>query len=403
MWDDPGATQPVKSYSVGESTTLIETRPEPPQSNSSNTSSGHPLVAHLLQRLLPLASALMIFAASWLPWVTLGIKFDPGFAPHYEMPVSYIPLGGAAGLDMLLAQNPLTAPLDLRAGRGLWWIWSAAPFFGVLLSLFLLRQRFAAKRPVVLYGFWLVLATVLMLPVVVGLLTTVGPMSCFQVCAPMPVLSREPQPGLWLAIGGLVLGWVAVVMHLRARASGDALAIAYSVTPARFSPRHLRGAAVTLLGGALWAFGLYAVPWATSGCTGLHLSLNHFVRGTCSGLDGYDVLTPGLGSHGSLSWPLLVLVSMIGLFVVISAWLPRLTRSTWIAGLVWGLMATWLFIVGAIGVQATLASPPVLTTAGPEVWDPNYGIFVCAAGIVLGWVGIALLARAEISQARQVV
>jgi hypothetical protein len=358
---------------------------DPPNDDSS----GRQLLILWLGRALPPISGLLLLLATWLPWVTLRIS-----NPQFDISM------GAEGLFSLLSLNQLSTPLMRRAVDLLLWTWEFASLSSVLFGLFLLRQRFPAKTTTILYGAWLVLVTAPSLWVIFGLLTTITPMSCWQFCVPMPVSSRQPMLGLWLEIAGLALGWIALGMHVRARVSGSAGAMASGVGSARYSSLHKVAATITLLGGALWAFGLYAVPWATSDCTGLHLSFNHFVRGTCSGADGYDMLGAVLWGDGRLTWLLLKLVSAVGLFVLISAWLPRLARTTWGIAIVWGLMTMLLFAIGVYGVQTTLEHPPQYMYGAATLWVPSYGVTICALGIVLGWVGVVLLRRTEIAQVR---
>jgi uncharacterized membrane protein len=206
--------------------------------------------------------------------------------------------------------------------------------------------------------------------------------------------------GIWLAIGGLALGWIAFGGLLLLRRSS--LAAVRSEAPARFSKLHLVAAGVLMLGAALWALGLFAIPWATSGCTGLHLSLNHFMRGTCSGVDGWDVFTAGIGSNIWLALLFLEVVPVMGLYVAIDIWLPRLTRSTWILAASWSLLLTVLFMYGVNGVRFTIAHPPRFTYDMQGAWDPGLGVATTALGIVICLVGVALLAREEIGRARQV-
>lgn|GEM_PF-1247616 len=197
--------------------------------------------------------------------------------------------------------------------RWLGLLWSILPLFGLLIGLLHLRVRQGSRALAALFGVWLVLATASVTPVVYGLMTTLAPLTCFQTCGPVPVTGRHPELGIWLAIGGVVIGWIAFAGLLLLRRSS--LAAVRSEAPMRFSKLHLVAAGVLMLGAALWALGLFAIPWATSGCTGLHLSLNHFMRGTCSGVDGWDVFTAGIGSNIWLALLFLEVVPVMGLYV----------------------------------------------------------------------------------------
>ena len=60
----------------------------------------------------------------------------------------------------------------------------------------------------------------------------------------------------------------------------------------------------------------------------MQLSLTHFVRGACSGIDGYDALSAAPRMNGLLSVLLIAVLATIGVYLVVIAWLPRLTRAT---------------------------------------------------------------------------
>lgn len=61
----------------------------------------------------------------------------------------------------------------------------------------------------------------------------------------------------------------------------------------------------------------------------------------------------------------------------------------------WNLCVTLEFLDGIAGVRAAIAHPPRLVFAPQSPWGPSLGIAVCAAGILLGWVAVVVLARAE--------
>lgn len=340
-----------------------------------------------LARILPSISALALVVATWLPWETLHIVFGPEVQITSDSPIN-----GLIGFRMLLGQSGVSSAHPSVRWLGL--LWSILPLFGLLIGLFYLRVRQGSRALAALFGVWLVLATASVTPVVYGLMTTLGPLSCLQTCSPVPVTSRHPELGIWLAIGGLVLGWIAFTGLLLLRRSP--VVDVRSEAPASFSKLHLIGAGVLMLGAAIWALGLFAIPWATSGCTGLHLSLNHFVRGTCAGIDGWDAFTAGIGSNTWLALLFLEVVPVMGLYVATDIWLPRLTRSTWVVAASWSLLLAVLFIYGVNGVRSTIAHPPRFTYDMQGPWDPSLGVIVCALGIVVGGIGTALLARDEI-------
>lgn len=387
--DESGPYQP---YPSGQTTRVAA----PPQSSRGRALLNSPF-ALVLVRALPLISTLMLVVGTWLPWEMLRVTLVSN-GPETPVFSTDLSLTGTNGLQMLLGQSGLSSAHPSLRWLGL--LWSILPLFGLLIGLFHLRVRQGSRTLAALFGVWLTLATLSIAPVVYGVMTTLAPLSCWQICSPVPVTSRHPELGAWLAIGGLALGWIALGGLLLARRSLH-LATVRSGTPARFSRLHLLGAGVLMLGAAIWALGLFAIPWATSGCTGLHLSLNHFVRGTCSGIDGWDAFTAGIGSNTWLVLLFLEVVPVMGLYVAIDIWLPRLTRSTWALAASWSLLLAVLFICGVNGVWFTIAHPPRFTYDMQGPWDPSLGIVVCALGIVICLVGAALLAGEEMRCARQ--
>jgi hypothetical protein len=55
------------------------------------------------------------------------------------------------------------------------------------------------------------------------------------------------------------------------------------------------GASVVTVGALLWGLGFVALPWATTSCASVTLSLNHYISGACTRLDAGDALSTSLG------------------------------------------------------------------------------------------------------------
>ena len=360
---------------------------------------------------LPLLAALLLFVGSLLTWVTVRFSFftdslDLSSTNSFDMAIM-----GWSGLLGLIDQTPFIALARLTL-----FLWDVFPLAGILLGLILMRQRRVTRPPLTFYGAWLLITTLVFALILAHGLTMTSPFPCAPgapVCPQTWVVSRGIEAGGWLTLGSLALSWLALGLLIqRQRASaviatppGVDLVSLTSLTPAlRYPPSHRLGAVIFTAGAALWAFGLFAVPWATSHCTGLHLSFNHFVRGACGGVDGFDVLSAGLavsGQNSVISWPLIEFAGITGLFVVITIWLPRLTRGTWVTALGWLLLASLLAFIGMRGIQATIANPPRFTYDMQGEWVGSYGAAICALGVIVCLAGAALLARAEIVQARQ--
>lgn len=351
-----------------------------------------------LSRIAPyiaLAIAVTLLLGSQLAWVTLHIAFLDNGAISLENTFD-MRVTGWSGLLDLLTPTPLIA-----LARVTLFLWDVFPLTGIALCLILLVRPRVTRGLLVLYGAWLLLTSLICLLIFTHALTMPFPFPCAlddPACPQTQVVSRSVELGGWLALGSLALGWLALGMlsyRQRSIAVGPSLS-AVPIEPARgYSPLHRLSAGAFTLGAVLWAVGLFTIPWATSGCAGLHLSLNHFVGATCSGVDGYDVLTAGLGARGSLSWPLIELASEVGLFVVIAFWLPHLPRATWMIALGWGLLVALMAVIGMRGIQVAITSAPHFTTnEGP--WEASYGLVICALGVVICLLGAALLARDEL-------
>ena len=372
-----GVYQPYQPYGSGQSARLAETAPATPRSDKPVP----PRLAPWLARSLALVSAILLFLALSLPWVTVHVDFGEA---AFDSQVS-----GMQGLMILTAHVShsrfVAGMLDL--------LWFALPLLGLLFGLLL--QRRVSRTSISIFGLWLLVATVASLLASAGALTTSGSTPCAESCVGM---SRSVEWGAWLTVAALALGWLAFGMLMRQRGT---VAYVSPVAAVPFSPLRWAGAGGFSFGFIIWALGLLIVPWATSGCAGLHFSLNHFVRGACSGVDGYDVVIAGLGPNSALIWPFLAITLIVGVFVLVTTWLPRLTRTTWITALGWSLLVTLMLFIGVAGVQVTIAHPPRFSAEAQDVWDPSFGIAICALGIVLGWLGAALLSRVEIVQARQ--
>jgi hypothetical protein len=354
---------------------------------------------------IALLGALLLLVGSLLTWVTVRFAFamdafqEGGFAA---------PIMGWSGLLGLIDQTPF-----IRLARLTLFLWDVFPLTGLLLCLLLLRQQRIARGLLAVYGAWLLATTVTCALIFNYALTFSNPFPCAPgnpLCPETRVLSRTIEVGGWLTLSSLALAWLALGLLIQRRRATVAVTETGATTTVaatlsiRYTPSHRLGAAIFTVGAVVWASGLLAVPWATSGCTGLHLSFNHFARGTCSGVDGYDVLTAGLTSlhqNGVISWPMIEVAGVVGLFAVITVWLPRLKRVTWVTALTWSLLAALFFAVGAIGVRATIAFPPVFTADAHDPWMGSYGVSICALGIAGCWVGVAALARGEIAQTRR--
>lgn len=221
----------------------------------------------------------------------------------------------------------------------------------------------------------------------------------------MFIIHHQVAWGVWLTLCALVLAWVALgaLMQRRTDPSTDRPTAS---SPMPRTPPHSRsrsallGAGAYTLGVALWALGLLLVPWVTAGCSSIPFSLTHFVRGSCMGLDGYDVLSAGLiklGWEQSEVTPLLAmyldalhiieLLLIAGVVLTVLLWRPGRVHSIPVAVTVWMILVTLVFMVGWQGTTGSLDHPAALVFGADAPWVVGPGVWLCAAGILLAWAG----------------
>ncbi|HET9110652.1 MAG TPA: hypothetical protein VFN78_07500 [Ktedonobacterales bacterium] len=229
-----------------------------------------------------------------------------------------------------------------------------------------------------------------------------------------------PDAGLWLGWLSILLGAAGLTLARQTLrrgfadvGAGDARAVAAS--RGRFERASFVLATVSI---ALWGCGYYALPWATQGCAGLHVALNHFVDGTCAGYDAADVLVRAsavthLDSATSSAFGTLarLLVSAFFLYTLLGAlavwalaWLwgsaHASWRYAWLLG--WIIIASSAAGLTAQGAGVALANPRPLVfgMTGPWVYGP--GLAATLAGLALtaiGLVGVYIAARGASAQA----
>ncbi len=199
------------------------------------------------------------------------------------------------------------------------------------------------------------------------------------------------------ALGILVSG--ALGRNARTGVRGSA---AMAAPHARRSLRRLAPAALVSAGLLVWALGFFAVPWATAGCAGLHLSLNHFITQSCAGMDAADALgsSPRVGITAidvstSTSQSLTLLYALAAgytMLVLAVLWRRHLSRSA-LVGIGTCLLAeTVLAGLAARGIGSLLAYPPLGSLATHDPWVVGPGVVIAFAGLTGAWLGLLLLA-----------
>jgi hypothetical protein len=214
----------------------------------------------------------------------------------------------------------------------------------------------------------------------------------------------RPEPHLALVALALALaffGWLLM--------RGEARARTMLPQPAR-APAHPRtpwqvlAALLFTAGVALWALGFFAVPWATVNCSGLHVSLNHFVSGSCAGLDAGDALvySPRLGlkglddtaRQGSALTALYALLAGYAALALVAAWRRVRTRAMLVWCGCWLVGITLLAGLAVRGVAPILAEDPKLSSASIGEWVTGPGVAITFVGLLAAWAGLFFLWRA---------
>lgn len=357
---------------------------------------------------LTLLSAILFLAAFWAPWLyrTLTITFkSPGpTGPALPISGSDVTLLGVLSF-IAYHRAALSTMSPLLAGAS---IWDGLPFVGIVLAVALWRSQTRPRWLMSIYMAWLVFATALTGVGAYRMSLLLTQPDCQGSCANAPVgYHTQLAWGLFMALFALALAWVALVVLLRRGAQANATqgaaidATAGHAAVAMLPQRtrvYLLASGVFTLGLALWVMGLFFTPWVTAGCTGVPIAFAHFAHGSCMGLDGYDMLIAGLNHVGWADDQWLVVgalrvmyaLTFAGVVVVWLLWAPgraQLTRLVGALGALWGLLAMLLFLVGWQGATSNVGQTAQLVFGAQAPWGIGPGVWLCAVGITLGWVG----------------
>jgi hypothetical protein len=347
-------------------------------------------------RALATLGAALFAIGAWGPWILMAFSFD-GDASH----AFSTQLNGGMGLMLFLGLAGFQLPGALF--YPLSFTWGAVTLAGILLCPVLwqsLRRR-ALHVTSLTFSLWLLVATTVSTIAANALLR--------DVLRPLPyqplVVQWRIGWGFWLAVLGLVLAWGATVMlRGEVRRSAD-LRYLMTGSEARRSPLQLAGAALVSAGALVWALGFLALPWATVNCTSLTFSLNHYVHGSCAGLDAADALSAFIYGHQRIDLSsfaaspselgLIVYGLLAGgaMLVIIGCWRRALTQTlcAWLS--LWLVLAFAIALVALSGARTLRAIAPILASDAIGAWVLGPGIFVCFAGLALVAGGLILLWR----------
>ncbi len=363
---------------------------------------------------LTLLSAILYLVGFWSPWLYEITAPSPGS----NFPGSAFPSSGSditlAGLfafafrrpSQLFTFSPLVASL---------FIWDAMPLVGVVLALALWRGRSRSRWLMGVYAAWLVFLTAATGFGVYRAFVELRSQLCAGSCAdPKFTVHWQIAWGFWLALSALLLAWIAFAALWLRRVAPNAEAPAETPAPPNagpnatgrperrtFSRAYALGVGAFTLGATLWALGLFIVPWVTSGCAGVPLSFAHFSRGSCMGLDGYDMLIAGLVRFAlartlgplaiaTLALHCMELLAVAGAVLAWRLWTLGRARSVWIEALaqaVWLVIVTIMLVVGWLGAAGQIGQPAQLAYGAQGTWGMGPGVWLAVVGIALAWVG----------------
>lgn len=219
-----------------------------------------------------------------------------------------------------------------------------------------------------------------------------------------------PASGLWLGWLAAALGGVGLALAYQSFAGALAAGTAMRAIQQPRERLELGGAALATVGLVLWAVGYYTLPWLTQGCSGLHFSLNHFVSGSCSGLDAADVFANSslTGLSGRLIsgpsdplafavYPLTdaafhyVFLGLLSLVATARLWWGAVGARRYGWTLAWLLCAGFVAGYTAQGAARSLTLSPAFTFGSltQEAWSYGPGLGATLVGLALAALGLA--------------
>jgi hypothetical protein len=365
-----------------------------------------------LLHLIALAGAGIVCVAAYAPWMTATIVISENGVTSPPMP--QIPLNSFAGLPQFASpDHPIIYFLDFA----LQIVWCVLTVLGILLVP-LLDLRMQRRGPPVgrrLFGVWLALSTLITISAARTLLIS----DRQRLFPAFSTNQAVPNPGgPWISIPlsvrthiefgwgifviwlGLALAWAAFILLLRQGVGDTAGWCLRRTEKSPRSRRHRCGGALLSAGITLWTLGFLALPWASVNCAAAPVTLNHFVIGSCAGLDAGDALGstslslfPPITFYSGSSIVLAIYLALTGgaLFVLITVWRRPLSRAAlgWIT--VWLLATSATAVLAERGVTAIRANAPQLASAAVGTWHSDMGLLYAVLGLLVGWLGVILL------------
>lgn len=368
-----------------------------------DASQTEPASSGRLIRLLATLGALIFAYAMWIPWAvvtsniadksSVPVLVDPNaaFASNLATVGSYTPTPFVVALFSMLGL--LLAPLLWRPADSL---------LGAIASH--------------VFGVWALFATVFVIlfgisPLVSGKPVAISGAANNPTLLTLSNLTGQLALGYWVAVGALVLLWIAIIgllvwewrRHAFWHLPGGDIDAPRSII-------QLPGASVMNFGLLIWAYGFLAAGWASYNCTQAPVLI-----GSCQGTPASGALAAAIAQatrtltfHSAMD-PMVLLaldpsislhalgVLMVGgaFLIFVGVWLRAVTRTFCVWATLWLLLAVALVGVAYSGVGAIIAHPTQYGFPAGN-WNSEAGVLVTLIGLIFAIIGLVTLSVAAL-------
>lgn len=365
----------------------------------------------LYARIVATACAALFFYVGWAPLanaITSGDLRGAPTGPVYRFGLNAAELGAP--------------PLHALAGSSFFSLWSGLTIAGLLLSPLLWQSSLRWLRwiAIALYTCWyfimtgIIIATAQEIFTLPSLLRQGGTFSqtLFPYSMRVAIYSISPAFGLWLALLAALLGLAAAALTAmsiitRRHTFAPIIPVAPTIqgeviTPNAIRPtRSLPGAGAITGGLILWAWGFFALPWATLNCSKAPLLI-----ASCEGLPVASALQIGLGAVRSFFEPSAALYAITGLLLIgavlilAAVWRRDITRTLCVWASLWLALALGSVGLAINGAQQVVAN--ALSVGMPTGdWRADSGVLVVFLALVLVSIGLIPLWAVAIRAAQR--
>lgn len=362
----------------------------------------------LFARLAATACALLFFYVSWAPLanaITSGDLRNGPTGPMYRFSFTAAELGAP--------------PLHALFGDSFFNVWSALTIAGLLLSplLWQTTTRWLQWLALALYACWLIIIAIVFIgtaqlilgeiPALVKSGAAPYTITLYPYAQRVAIYSIIPAYGLWLALLGGLLGLAALALAVmaivtRRRAIAPVMPTIQGeiVTPGATTTRSLPGVGAITGGLLLWAWGFFALPWATP-CANAPVLIS-----SCRGLPGWYTLVVGLDIFHAVFEPSAMyaingLLLVGALFILVAIWRRDITRTLCAWASVWLAFALGCAVLAVVGVQQIVNDPLKFDLKPISGWHGDQGTLIVFLALLLVGVGLIPLWAVAVRRAQR--